>query len=467
MTRAADVVVVGGGPAGMSAAVAAADAGLTCTLVDEGFDLGGQIYRTPTSPARAPAPHPRGEGLRAEVRARADRIDVRSGAVAWGVFDGPRIAVTSGESTELLHPKATVLAPGAHELVPPFPGWTLPGVMTPGAAQVLVKTMGVAPGRRVIVAGTGPFLLTVACQMVAGGVEVVSVIEASPRLPWLLLPFHGFRTPAFLRDGLHYLRVLRHAGVPVRYGRIVTAASGDGAVRTVTHAPCDAQWFPDRARAETEDVDALLVGYGFVPRVDLAQMAGCRMEHRPDVGGWVAARSATLETSVPSIFAAGDGAGVAGALVAEREGRLAGLAAAARIGALSAAAFASERAPVERELARIAPIRRALDRISAIRPGLASLVEDDTIVCRCEEVPWRDAREAARNGCATYRSAKVATRAGMGACQGSFCWPSLARLAAAELRCAVEDVGPRSARPPLRPISLGALAAAPGEGGVA
>jgi hypothetical protein len=292
---------------------------------------------------------------------------------------------------------------------------------------------------------------------------VAAVFEATPRLPWLALPLRAWRTPAILRDGFRYWAALARAGVPVRYGRIVVAAEGQERLTAVAHAPVDREWRPDRARVEHEAADALLVGFGFVPRVQLAQMAGCRLEHRPSVGGWVPVRDRDLATTVPGIYAAGDGAGVAGALVAAAEGRLAGLAAAARLGAIDAPTFTAKREPVDRELQRLAPTREALDRISALRPGLTSLVADDTIVCRCEEVGWREVRDAVRAGCVAYRSLKVATRVGMGACQGRFCWPSLARLAAAELGRDAEDIGPASARPPTRPVTLGELAAAPEE----
>jgi NADPH-dependent 2,4-dienoyl-CoA reductase/sulfur reductase-like enzyme len=459
MTRA--LLVVGGGPAGMSAAVAAAERGVACTVVDEGFDLGGQIWRRPTRPDAAPPPAPRGEAMRRRIAELGERVDVRRGAAAWGVFDGLGVAVSQDGRTELLAPQAIVLAPGAHELVPPFPGWTLPGVMTPGAAQVLVKTMGVAPGERVVVAGTGPFLLAVACQLVDAGVRVVAVLEATPRWPWLALPLHGWRTPRVLREGAAYLARLARARVPVRYGRVVVRAEGDERVRGVVHAPVDRDWVPDRGSSEEVAADTLLVGYGFVPRVQLAQTAGCRLAFRADVGGWVPERDRDLATSVPGVFAAGDGAGVAGALVAEAEGRIAGLAAAARLGAIDAATFAAARASSDRVLRRVGPLRRALDRISALRPGLATLADDDTTVCRCEEVTWREARDAVRAGCVTWRSLKVATRIGMGPCQGCSCWPAVSRLVAAEAGCAVADVGPATARPPVRPVTLGELAAAP------
>lgn len=445
----------------MSAAIAAAEHGVPSTVVDEGADLGGQIYRRPCGAAGAPPPHPRGEALRARVAALGERIEVRRSEVAWGIFPGPTVAVTGEGRTDLLEPRALVLAPGAHEFVPPFPGWTLPGVMTPGAAQILVKTAGVAPGERVLVAGTGPFLLAVACQVLEAGARVVAVLEASRRFPWWTLPLHGWRTPRLLAEGLGYLRTLSRARAPVRYGRIVVAAEGDDRVRTVAHAPVDGEWRPDRNRLEREEADALLVGFGFVPRSQLAQMAGCRLAHRPSAGGWVPERDREMASSVPGVFAAGDGAGVAGALVAAAEGRIAGLAAAARLGALDAAALDREARPSREEIRRIAPMRRALDRISALRPGLEALADGDTLVCRCEEVTGGELRAAIRAGCTGYRSAKVATRVGMGACQGRLCWPSAARLVAAATGRTLEEIGPASARPPERPVTLGDLAGDP------
>ena len=452
------LLIVGGGPAGMSAALAAAEHGVRSTVVDEGLDLGGQIYRKPTRPDGGAPPHRRGEQLRARVAALADRIEVRRSAAAWGVFEGRRVALSQDGASELLEPQALVLAPGALEFVPPFPSATLPGVMTPGAGQILVKTMGISPGARVVVAGSGPFLLAVACQLVAAGVHVAAVLEASPRAPWLALPLSGFRTPGLLLEGMKYLARLRLAGVPVRHSRMVIAAHGDGALREIEHAPVDADWNPDRARTVREKADALLVGFGFVPRVQLAQMAGCRLEWRPEVGGWTPVRDEHLATTVDGVWTAGDGAGVAGALVAESEGRLAGLAAAHRLGALDAVRFAALRAPLLARLRRLAPIRRALDAISLPRPGLANLVDDATIVCRCEDVAWRDVRDAVRAGCTTYRSLKVATRVGMGACQGCSCWPGVARLVAAATKGSPESAGPASPRPPVRPVTLGELA---------
>jgi len=455
---AADVVVVGGGPAGMHAALAAAEHGVHVTLIDEGTDLGGQTYRAPTRRADGVSPDPRGARLREAVVRYGDRIDVRRGAVVWGLFDGPTVAISADGRSELLAARQVVLAPGAHELVAPFPGWTLPGVMTPGAGQILVKSMGIAPGENVLIAGTGPFLLTAACALLAAGVGVSAVLEASPRAPWLRIPLRAYRSPLVLWQGLRYLATLARHRVPVRYGRMVVRATGNTQLETVHHAPVDREWRPDRTREESAAVDTLLIAYGFVPRADLAQSAGCRVSLHEPSGAWVPERDRDLATSLPGVLSAGDGAGVAGVLVAAAEGRLAGLVAAARVGALATDRLRVLRRPLERRLRRLASLRIALDEISAVGPGLAEIAEPDTIVCRCEEITRREVEDAVGHGCTTHPSLRVATRIAMGACQGRMCWPSIARMVSQRRGVTLAAVGARSVRPPVRPVTLGALA---------
>lgn len=457
MTR-RPLVIVGAGPAGMAAAVTAADAGLSPLVVDENPRPGGQIYRQPPAAlADRRPPAPRGAALLRRLSRHRDRIELWTATAAWGLFPPRRLAVTRGDSWQLIEAEQLVLAPGAYEYLPPFPGWILPGVMTPGGAQALVKAMHVLPGRRALVAGTGPFLLVVALQLHRAGMEVAGVVEMAPTrdavraLPGLLAH------PGLLGEGLGYLVRLRRAGIPVHRGHVLIEARGESEVREAVFAPCDGEGHPDRSRARAVPADTVCAGYGFVPRTQLAQLAGCKLRFADALGGWVPEVGEDLETSVPGVWAAGDGAGVAGALVAELQGTLVGLAVARRLGALGAAAFRAARRPLARRLARLARFRAALDRAYRLRPGLVALAAADTLVCRCEELTRAEVEAGIAAGGTDLRTLKVMTRLGMGPCQGRMCWPATARLLAARTGTSVEAAGPLSARPPTTPISLGCL----------
>jgi NADPH-dependent 2,4-dienoyl-CoA reductase/sulfur reductase-like enzyme len=456
MTR-RQLVIVGAGPAGMSAAIAGARAGLHPVLIDDATQPGGQIYRQPPAAFPNHLAKYSGEGndLFHQLQELRERIDLRTGTGAWGIFPPRQVALIGGESVEADH---LILAPGAHEYLPPFPGWTLPGVMTPGGAQALVKTQGVLPGKRALVCGTGPFLLVVAEQLRRAGMEVAAVLELAPLREswWALWRLVWF--PRLLSQGLGYLRRLRRLEVPILRGHVLLAAHGDEEVRAARYAPCDVEGHPDLSSATTVEVDTICAGYGFVPRIQLAQLAGCQLRFDDARGGWVPVVDETLETSVPNVWVAGDGGGVAGVLVACLQGTLAGLAVACRAGALSPGEFERQRRPLARQLARLARFRAILDRLYRLRPGLASLAAPSTIVCRCEEVTLAEVQKGLAAGGTTYATLKVMTRVGMGPCQGQMCWPALARQVAQATRTSLEDVGPLHARPPLFPVSIEELA---------
>lgn len=451
------LVIVGAGPAGMAAAIAAAEVGVRPLLLDENPQVGGQIYRQRpgTAPMHSGSP---GHELFQKLQLLEDRIEVRCGESVWAVFPPKRLAVASGVTSQMIEGERLILAAGAYEYVPPFPGWTLPGVMTPGGAQILGKTMGVRAGRRALVAGTGPFLLVVAEQLKRTGVEVVGIVEAArPDLSWRLLS--GLMSvPRQLFAGLGFLYRLKRAGIPIHHGQLVVEARGDQEVRQVVVAPCDGEWQPDRSRSWTADVDTLCVGYGFVPRIELAQLAGCRLRHDDRLGGWLPEVDADLQTSVPGVWVAGDGGGVAGALVAQLEGELAGIAAARSLGAVTENDFSKRKHGLLRKLGRWRRFRAVLDEASRPRIGLTELAADDTVVCRCEELTRADIETGVAAGGTDNATLKVITRLGMGPCQGQMCWPAAARLLGARTGLTVEQIGPQHFRPPVRPINLGTLA---------
>jgi len=464
------LVVVGGGPAGMAAAAEAAGAGLPALLLDESPLPGGQIYRLPPegfAPPVVDVATARGHRLRADTL-RGDRLraelaasgaEVRGATSVLGVWPDRTILWATGDASGTLHAERIVLATGARERAVPFPGWTLPGVMTAGAVQSFVGGMGVRPGSAALVAGTGPLLLVVALQLHEAGVRVKAVLEAgrpplSPRL-WLGL----WSARDHLRAALAHGRTLRRAGIPIHLGHTIFAARGRGEVEAAEWGPVDPRdWRPRRDRRNFAEVDLVVAAFGLVPNTELAELAGCAHEHDPACGTRVPVRDSAMRTTVPGLFAAGDGAGIGGALSAEDEGRIAGIRAAQHAGALATAEADRRCAGPLARRAALAPLRAFLGEWSRPRPGLCELADDDTQVCRCEEVTLAEVRAALAAGARDLGEIKLRTRLGMGACQGRNCAAAAAEIVGRVRRCAPADAGAIHPRPPARTVSLGALA---------
>jgi len=220
----------------------------------------------------------------------------------------------------------------------------------------------------------------------------------------------------------------------------------------------DKNWRPKPGTYKTLEVDTLCIGYGFVPSVELTRLAECEDRYEPLLGGWIPMRNNCMQTTVSDVYAVGDCTGVAGSLVAIEEGRIAGLAAAQRLGYLNPMEARKRMAPSRERLAGLQRLREVLDRISVPRPGLYELAKDDTIVCRCEEITLGEVKAALADGATDMKEVKRMTRMGMGNCQGRMCGPAMQEIIAREKGVSPDRVGFLNPRPPVRPIPLGALA---------
>ncbi len=482
--RACALLVVGGGPAGLSAAATAAGHGVATILVDERASPGGQIHRQPgpgfavTDPARLGRDYTRGLELIEAARRAGVELLSRTSLVALRGTSAELLDEASGESVHV-DAERVVLAPGAHDRPVVFPGWTLPGVLTAGGAQALLKASRVVPGDRVAFAGSGPLALAFPAQLRHYGVNVVLALEAGPppnprAVSKLLAAVPG--NASVLQDGLRYRMQLARTGVRVRYRRIVVRAEGDGRVEAAVHAQVDRDWNVLPGSEEAIDVDTLCLGYGFAPSSELFRLAGCAMGYDEDLGGPVVEVDDWQRTSVPGVLAAGDGTGVRGGLVAIEQGRLAGLGVALEVSAIGRSTAQALAAPVRRRLARKERFRIALLEMYRVGSGLYRLTTPETVVCRCEEVTRARLDEAVASS-ADLGVVKGYTRAGMGMCQGRNCQRQVAYLvaeqlarragSAADLRsgerpgASLESPGvvaADTARPPVRPVPLGALA---------
>ncbi|MFE6500235.1 NAD(P)/FAD-dependent oxidoreductase [Kitasatospora sp. NPDC057738] len=453
-----DLVVVGAGPAGLAAAVTAADLGLRCALLDGGRSTGGQYYRHP-APGLGAARPDRLHHHWSAYTGRADRLDAyeRAGRAAflaghqvWALErtgDGFAVHVTRGpESTDraTVRSRSVLLATGAYERQLPFPGWTLPGVVTAGGAQAMLKAGLVLPGKRIVVAGSGPLLLAAASSLVTAGAEVPAVVEATAYLGYARHPGVLAGVPGKLVEGAgHGGALLRH-GVRLRPRSAVVEAHGTDRVTGVTVARLDADWRPVPGTGRRIDCDALAVGHGLLPQIDLATELGARTVTGPD-GAVALEVDARLRTSVPGLWSAGETNGVGGADLALAEGELA------------AYAVAGQR-PAAALMRRRSRLRAFADLMAAAhRPGSGwtGWLRPDTDVCRCEEVPVEAIREAVEDlGAGDPRTVKLLTRAGMGWCQGRMCGPAVACLAGSG------EPGP-DRRPLGCPVPLSQLAAGP------
>jgi thioredoxin reductase len=358
-----------------------------------------------------------------------------------------------------------VLAPGAYDLPVALPGWTLPGVMTAGGVQSLVKSQQVLPGRRFVLAGAHPLLLVVADQLLDVGADLAAVALAQPRpaVREAAADLARLRGDwARIRDLAGTLARLRRAGVRVEYSTLPVSAEGAAAVERVRLARVDGEWRPvDAGRAV--DCDTLVAGFGFVASSELARQAGCAHRWDGRAGGWVVGHDDWMRTSVASVHVAGEITGVAGAEQALTEGRLAALGALVGLGRLDEPEAERRAAPVRRELARRRRFSTLVqERFAPRLDALAGLATDGTLVCRCEGIDAGALRAslAANPHLGTLDAVKLLTRAGMGACQGRMCQPTVTQLVAAATGRPPGDLGPYRARPPVKPIPLAQLAAA-------
>ncbi|MET7651382.1 FAD-dependent oxidoreductase [Streptomyces sp. NPDC005486] len=457
------LAVIGAGPAGLAAALAAAARGMRVVLIDSGVEAGGQFYRQPPHGlgARRPQalPHQRRtwERLRAglDTHLAAERVVHLSDRHVWcveGESTGFTVhALIGPEQQESVAVRAdgVLLATGGYEKVLPFPGWTLPGVVTAGGAQALLKGGLVLPGRKAVVAGTGPLLLPVATGLAAAGAQVAALVESAGPSDFVRHSRAWAAVPAKLAEGMvHATRLLRHR-VPVMVRHAVLEAHGTERVESVTVAALDAEGRPVPGTQRRLTCDTLAVGHGMLPHTDLADGLGCRLD-----GPRVYADD-EQRTDVPGVWAAGEATGIGGAALSLAEGHIAGRSAAARL--TGTVPDPREWAPAARARTRLRSSFATLEAAYAARPvRWTEQVTDETVVCRCEEVTAGAVREAVDTlGAGDLRTVKLLTRAGMGWCQGRVCEPGVAGVAGCELMPARRLLA--------RPVPLGVLAAPPAD----
>lgn len=451
---ACNLAIIGAGPAGMAAAVQAAGLGLSVVVLDEQPAPGGQVFRGAEHAAADPAlTRDMADGAAMVQAFRAAKsVDYRPHSAVWHIASATgRLSVLRDQESEELEAARIMVATGAQERPVPIPGWTLPGVMTAGAAQIMLKTAGAVPQGHTVLAGQGPLAWLLAVQLLRAGCTGLTLLET--QRPGALR--HAMRAGGFwagrslLAKGAALMAEARQSGL-VRVRRVHgLRAEGDGRVQRVAWAggalPCD----------------TLLLHEGVIPSTHISRALG--LDHRwddmqacwhPVVDGWGA-------TSHDRIAIAGDGAGIGGWEAAVASGRLAALDAVYRLGRLGLADRDRQARSAQRNQARAVALRPFLDQLYRPDPAVLAPPDDTTVVCRCEEVTAGQIRLAARLGATGPNQAKAYVRAGMGACQGRLCGTTVAALIASERGISIADAGVLRPRAPFKPLTVGELAALP------
>ena len=445
-----ELAIVGAGPAGMAAGVLAAELGLDTMLIDEHGSPGGQIYR---AVERAPPDSPLGRdylaGAPLAAALRASPVDYRPSTTLWHLDpDGTLYLAGSGRS-ETVSARRIVLATGAIERPVPIPGWTLPGIMTVGAAQILLKSADLVPTGRTVLAGQGPLLYLLAAQLARAGAPAAAILETTPpanyRQALGSLRLRSAELHALL-TGLKSMFSARRAGTAIVRGVRGLRAVGCGSLERVL-------WEGGETAA-----DYLLLHEGVIPNLQVS--LALQLRHKWDEAQlcWRPALDPWGQTSLPCIAVAGDAGGIAGAAAARLSGQLAALDAAMLLGHLGQPERDRRAEPIRAALVRERALRPFLDRLYRPRRSVLAPPHDETVICRCEEVTAGHVRRAVRLGAAGPNQLKAFTRCGMGPCQGRICGPVAAAIIAEALGRPIAEIGAWRPRAPFKPITVGALA---------
>lgn len=461
-----DLVIVGAGPAGMAAALAVAEAGLSVTVVDEQARAGGQIFRRPPADWGVRHGNYRPYGWARDLIERFEDhpgIETHFRSTAFGVLrdregEAPEalsLAISTPDGGRRIAARRLLLATGAYDMPVAFPGWTLPGVMTAGAVQSLLKSQKLLAGKRIVLAGSHPIQLILAAQLLDAGAEIAAIALArdlpGPSEMLRSLPAIPGHVSIFLEAARALQKILR-ARVPVLRRTVISeVAEADGGLQ-VQLAEVDRDW-TRTGRTHILSAEVLALGYGFTPSTELARQAGCDLNWNSAGGGWTVVHDKRFQSTAPGIYVAGEPTGVAGAERARAEGHMAGLTIAA---SLNAPLEATSLIRARKQMAGAERFSGVMQRMfEPHRMALAELSRgEDTVICRCEEITNGQIKTTLDENpfMSSASAVKLECRSGMGPCQGRYCEGTIAARIAASRGLPIGKCGRFNAHLPIKPV---------------
>jgi D-hydroxyproline dehydrogenase subunit alpha len=458
-----DVAIVGGGLAGAAAAEVLAEHGAGVLVLDDNLRPGGQYLRGSLQARYGWMDRIGRRGRKMLDHLAFSGVKFKSRVEVLGIENGFELLAADGDGGLFtVNSERILLTTGARERFIPFKGWTLPGVLSTGGVQILIKQSGILPARETLVAGVGLFLTTVARDLQRNGGRVPAVVDEMRffnRRPAIGLLFRHFAK--FAQGGAVLMR-LRLAGAALRGRTRIIEARGKAGLCEAVAARVDQKGSVLPGSEKIYSTGCLAAGFGFTANVELAQLAGCDLAFNPELGGWVVKVNENLETSIDGIHAAGEITAIGGAVKSLTEGRLAGFSILGHMGLIKSNELRAQTSELKRLRQRQMTFARYFNTQHVFGPGyMANWIRglaDEVQVCRCEEVNLGDIRRAVAEGFDSPAGVKKATRCGMGICQGSTCRTILHEVLAALTGKPLAHIPLPSVRIPVKPVDLGTLA---------
>jgi D-hydroxyproline dehydrogenase subunit alpha len=456
-----DIAIIGAGFSGLVAAGILREYDLDILLLEESGHPGGQYLRT----------HPLGQGDEknlntlqkaglAQIQSiQGGRVNLMTETRVLGIDDNKELLLEQNlENLYTLRPEIVLLAPGAREQFVPFKGWTLPGVISTGALQIMLKGSGVLPADNIIIGGSGLFLYTVAADVIRHGGRVSRVFDENSAMRKM-----GFVTGLMgqtdkFKEGMGQLFKIAFSRTKIRHRYRITEACGEKQIETVRVAKIDPGGRVVTGSESEFPCECLAIGNGFTPNIELGLLAGCTPAYDTDLGGWIITTDENLETNVAGIFAAGETTGIGGAEKSIAEGKLAAYSILQKLGKIDDDQYREQTVPLQKERKKYQQFACRFNALGNVTEAAIESIPDDTILCRCEDITVGEVKKTVENGCKTLVAVKRALRTGMGICQGRTCGPVLSRLVGMYTGTPVKDQTPLSIRWPVKAVPLEVLA---------
>ena len=446
-----DVAIIGAGPSGVAAAIKLAKSNLTILLIDSNEQVGGQIYKaTPKEIAKKILikEHDIQLNFQNEIF-KYKNLNYQPNFTVWQISENFRIDAFSNDTTKTWYAKKIIVANGTHERVIPFKGWTEPGVIGLAASTIVFKSQQILPGKKIILAGSGPLLLASANYALKLGAEIIGIIDLKSKIEWIKILPNLFYNKKLMLDGFLWLTKIILKKIPIYSSSIIQSANrinSDTLEIQVSHLTSK--------KITNLQSNILCVGYGLIPQIDFSKLLNAKHIYNQDLGGWIPELTPYYETSVKDFYQVGDASGIMGAIPAYTKGNIAALKILFDLNKVGGEDFEKQTKTYFNQINQYKVFAKGIATISNPSSDLYELIDPSEVICRCEDVTKKEIIDATNLGAKNINQLKSWTRCGMGPCQGRTCGETASHIMARTAKIQTEDTGYLTGRAPVRPVPL-------------